>query len=118
MSAPPQTSGSAALAFWAAFAAVAGILYVVSMELNWALVTYHPRPVELDLGTQPARNGPVMYWYGWMATSVLGGLAAGLVARFAADRVPACVWLGLGWVVPALAMAAAAYFMIPFFTKG
>ena len=111
---PSSTSG---LAFWAGFALTASILYVVAMEMNWAALTYHPRPVDFDLGTQPPRDGPAMYWYGWMTTSALGGVVGGIVAAVLARQVPGRVWLGLGWVLPALAMAASLYFMIPFFTK-
>lgn len=106
------------LVLFGVFAAVFAVLYVVAMELNWAVFTYHPRPMEFDIGTQPPRNGPAMYWYGWMTTAALGGLAAGLIAMVAmARRLPAKLWLAVGWLVPAGAMVVAVYFMLPFFTR-
>lgn len=112
-----RPSSDAPLAFWATFAAVASVLYVVAMELNFAAFTYHPRLVEFGLGVEAPRSGPAMYWYGWLTTAALGGLVAGLVAVLAARRIgTANLWLAIGWLVPAAAMAAALYFMIPFFT--
>ena len=107
----------AGLVFWSAFAAVAGVLYVVAMELNWAAFTYHPRLIEFGLGVERPRSGPAMYWYGWIATATGGGLVAGMLALGAARGLAARYWLLVGWVVPAAAMIAACYFMIPFFTK-
>lgn len=106
-----------ALIFWSTFAAVAAVLYVFAMELNWAAFTYHPRLVEFGLGAERPRSGPAMYWYGWIATSIGGGLAAGAIGAMAARAVPADIWLRIGCVLPAVAMLAALYFMIPFFTK-
>jgi hypothetical protein len=115
MTASPLSTGG--LAFWTGFALTASILYVAAMEMNWAAVTYHPRLVDFDLGAQPSRDGPAIYWYGWITTSALGGILGGIVAAVLARQVSSRVWLGLGWVLPALAMAASLYFMMPFFTK-
>jgi hypothetical protein len=112
----PSISG---LAFWAAFAAVAAVLYVVAMELNWAVFTYHPRLGTFALGVEAPRSGPAMYWYGWLTTAAGGGVVAGAAASVAArarsDRTASALALWLGWLVPAGAMATALYFMIPFF---
>ena len=111
-------SSRSLLVLFGVFAAVFAVLYVIAMELNWAVFTYHPRIMEFDIGTQPPRNGPAMYWYGWMTTAVLGGIVAGIVARLAlARKFPATLWLALGWLVPAGAMVVAVYFMLPFFTR-
>jgi hypothetical protein len=108
---------TARLAFWSTFAAVACVMYVVAMEMNLAAFTYHPRLVEFAWGVERPKSGPAMYWYGWIATSALCGLAVGAVAAVAARGVGRTPWFALGWVVPAVAMLAAIYFMIPFFTR-
>jgi hypothetical protein len=107
----------ARVAFWAVFAGVAGIVYVAAMENNWAAFTYHPRLVEFAWGVERPKSGPAMYWYGWMTTSALCGLAAGAVAALAARRIGRSFWFAAGWVVPAGAMLAAIYFMLPFVTR-
>jgi hypothetical protein len=106
------------LVFFGVFAAAFAVIYVFAMELNWAAFTYHPRLVEFDIGAKPPRSGPAMYWYGWMTTSALGGLAAGGAAVAMLSRtVPAKLWFALGWLVPAGAMLVSIYFMMPFFTR-
>ena len=105
------------LAFWSVFAGVAGVIYIFAMENNWAAFTYHPRLVEFALGVERPKSGPAMYWYGWMTTSAGGGLLAGGVAALTARVVPQRLWLAFGWLVPAGAMVAAIYFMLPFFTR-
>jgi len=107
---------SASFRFCAVFGAVFAILYVVAMESNWAAFTYHPRPMEFGLGVEPARDGPAMYWYGWLATSALGGATLGLIAMALPANVPR-LWHALAWVWPRGGMIAAGYFMIPFFTR-
>ena len=65
-----------ALAFGVAYAAI----YVICTELNLPLLTYHPAIGEIDLLWQPPKRGPVMYWYGWMLTSLVGALALAWIA--------------------------------------
>lgn len=66
-----------AITFAVAYAAI----YVICTEVNLPAVTYHPVIGEVDVGWKPPRNGPAMYWYGWMLTSFF---AAGIVALAAA----------------------------------
>jgi hypothetical protein len=106
------------LIFFGVFAAAFALVYIFAMEWNLAAITYHPRPMEFDIGATPSRDGPAMYWYGWMITAACGGLIAGLVAMLVlARQVSASVWLTLGWLAPAIAMAASIYFTLPFFTR-
>jgi hypothetical protein len=107
---------SSALRFSAVFGATFAVLYVVAMEMNIAAFTYHPRLMEFGLGTEPARSGPAMYWFGWMTTSAIGGLVLGAVASILPVR-GARPWYALAWLLPLGAMLASLYFMIPFFTK-
>lgn len=96
------------------FAVVFALVYVVSEQWNIALVTYHPRPGTWDLWTQAPRNGPAMYWYGWIGTSLIGAcLACALVAPFRSLRLPSWV----GWAVPAAVMVAFVYLLRAFFLR-
>ena len=105
-----------ALRFTAVFGATFAILYVMAMEMNIAAFTYHPRLMAFGLGSDAPRSGPAMYWYGWLATAALGGLALGLLAAVLPVR-GAKLWYALGWLAPLGAMLAALYFMLPFFTR-
>jgi hypothetical protein len=59
-----------ALAFGVSYAAI----YVICTEFNLPLLTYHPVTGEIGPLWQPPKNGPVMYWYGWMLTALVGAI--------------------------------------------
>jgi len=65
-----------ALAFGVAFS----VIYVICTEVNLPLLTYHPVTGEIGPLWQPPKNGPVMYWYGWMATALIGALLLAWIA--------------------------------------
>ena len=97
------------------FAAAFAVIYVVSVEQNWALFTYHPRLGEWEWLTKPPKTGPAMYWYGWLATSFLGASAASLAWLPLVRRWPPPLWLG--WVIPLAVMASFLYFLRSFFLR-
>ena len=97
------------------FAAAFAVIYVIAEQTNWALVTYHPRIGELDWLAQPARSGPAMYWYGWIATALLGASALSLAALPLTRRWQPPVWIG--WAVPLAVMLAFVYLMRGFFLR-
>jgi hypothetical protein len=66
--------------FTIVFGVAYAVIYVISTELNLPLLTYHPVIGEVDFLWTPERRGPVMYWYGWMLTSMLGALALAWIA--------------------------------------
>ena len=97
------------------FAAAFAIIYVVAEQWNFALVTYHPRIGEIDLLTRPSRTGPAMYWYGWMATALVGAAAVSLLALPLTKRwePPAII----GWAIPLAIMVLFIYLMRTFFLR-
>ncbi|MBV8165795.1 MAG: hypothetical protein JO021_03305 [Alphaproteobacteria bacterium] len=95
------------------FAASFAVLYVLAVEGNWALVTYHPRLNEWEFLTQPARSGPAMYWYGWLGTCFLGAAAASLAALPLTRRWAPPVWIG--WAIPLAVMVVFVYLLRSFF---
>ncbi|HEY2986211.1 MAG TPA: hypothetical protein VGL11_00690 [Candidatus Binatia bacterium] len=99
------------------FAAAYAILYVASVEYNWALFTYHPALEEFGWFVEKPKEGPAMYWYGWLATSVLGALAiAGVASRLPAGWAQR-VWPGLSWVVPVAVMLVFGYLLRGYFFR-
>lgn len=84
------------------FGIAVAVLYVICDLAALPMFTYHPGTGRLDPGFAPARRdeGPAMYWYGWIATSVLGGSAIGLFAAMLPERIGAKIPLTLAWVVP------------------
>jgi len=88
------------------FSALFAVVYVVCVEMNLALFTYHPRLGQWDIGTVPARTGPAMYWFGFLAT---------LLATPLLRRMGPPVWIG--WAVPLASMLAFFWFLRSFFLR-
>jgi hypothetical protein len=99
------------------FATVAPIVYVIAVEKNFALITYHPMNYSFGLGAQPPGDGPAMYWFGWMATAALAGGAAGVIASFLPATLTRFLRPVLAWVVPAGVIAAFAYLLHDYFLR-
>jgi hypothetical protein len=97
------------------FAAAFAVVYVIAVEANWALVTYHPRIGEWEWLTRPSKSGPAMYWFGWLATSFLAASAISLLALPLTRRWQPPVWIG--WAVPLAVMAVFVYLLRSFFLR-
>ena len=97
------------------FAVVYVAVYTLAVWKNYALFTYHPAIYEWGFGVQKAKDGPAMYWYGWLATSVIVALVAGLLASL----VPAArrLWPGLAWLVPLGAILFFAWLLRGYFLR-
>ena len=110
-------STRASAVFLTAFSLLFGAIYLYVMEHNLAAFTYHPRSGEWGLGIEAPRNGPVMFLYGWIATSAALAVAGAVLALVAQLVVPAVWWLRLGWIVPLGAAVISIYLMSPFFLR-
>lgn len=97
------------------FAAAFAVIYVLAVEANWALFTYHPKLGEWGWLAQPTKSGPPMYWYGWLATSALGATTASLIAWPLVGRWSIQYWLG--WSVPLVVMLIFCYLFRGFFLR-
>jgi hypothetical protein len=106
----PATAAQAKVSAFGTFAITFGIafaiIYTLLERFNWPLITYFPSIGELDFWKAAPRPGagPPMYWYGWLANSVIAAFVVGL----AATAVPAqwmrrasvfCCLLAVLWVV-------------------
>lgn len=117
--ASPLAASAAFGTFAVVFAIAAPVIYVASEIGGFPLFTYHPGTGRLDFGFAAARpnEGPAMYWYGWLATtmicSALAGLAAAMLPRPVAARIP----LFPIWLLPPVALAILAYVLMPFWTR-
>lgn len=98
------------------FAAAFAVIYVICVEANWALFTYHPRINEWEWLTRPAKpSGPAMYWFGWLGTTILAASAVSLLALPLTRRWQPPVWIG--WAVPLAVMAVFLYLLRSFFLR-
>jgi hypothetical protein len=99
------------------FAVVYAIAYLVAVENNYALFTYHPAIGEFGALAEPSRDGPAMYWYGWMSTAGIIALVAATLARFIPQRLVQRVSAAWSWLVPIASMIAFIYILRGFFTR-
>ena len=112
-------SSTAFKTFATVFGVTAAALYVVCDMMGWPLFSYHPATNRVELFYAPPRKGegPVMYWYGWTATSMLGATVLGVLATLLPEQVTRKIPLALVWIVPVLAVPLLFYSLMPFWTR-
>jgi hypothetical protein len=117
--ASPLASSAAFGAFAVVFAIAAPVIYVASELGGFPLFTYHPGTGRIDFGFAAARanEGPAMYWYGWLATTLIGASLSGLIATLLPRTITAKLPLFLIWLLPLLVLPILAYALMPFWTR-
>ena len=103
--------------FGIVFAVVFAVVYVIAVEKNYALFTYHPAVNGFGGGVEEPKDGPAMYWYGWLATAGIVAFIVGAVASLFPESLARRLWPGWTWVVPAGVMVAFAYLLRNFFLR-
>lgn len=103
--------------FAVVFAAVYAVMYVIAMEKNYALFTYHPALEKFGFLVQKPEEGPAMYWYGWIATAGIVALAAGLLACAIPERAQRRLWSGWAWTIPLSVIVVLGYLLRGYFTR-
>jgi len=106
-----MTIGRALPVFSIAFA----IIYIASVEYNLALITYHPQIFKWGLLAEAPKEGPAMYWYGWLLTSTLGAGAIAALSLVLPARPFDRVWSILVWVTPLVMIAIITYILRGYF---
>ena len=99
------------------FAIVYAVVYVVSVWYNFALFTYHPAIGEIGWGVEKSRDGPAMYWYGWMSTALLAALAATAISAILPARLMQRLWSGWTWVVTSALLLVILYMLRNYFLR-
>lgn len=102
-------------AFAVVFSVVYAVAYVIAVESNYALVTYHPAIGEWGWLVEPPRDGPAMYWYGWIATAGIVAFVAGAIAWVLPEGAVQRLWPGWSWSVPLAVMVVFSYLLRGFF---
>lgn len=117
--ASPLASSAAFGVFAIVFAIAAPVIYVASELGGFPLFTYHPGTGRIDFGFAAARpnEGPAMYWYGWLATTLAGASVAGLIAALLPRDITAKIPLFPIWLLPLLVLPILAYALMPFWTR-
>ena len=110
MSTPSAPENDRWMSVWAMFSASFAVFYGLADVFRWPLFSYYPATGHLAWGWTPStdQDGPAMYWYGWVVTSVLLSTVIGLLA----SRLPVLArpqtWR-LSWAIPLAMVPVMAY---------
>jgi len=123
--APKPASGSSLATsakfrtFGVTFVTVGVLTYLLGIFLRFTLFSYHPVTNLFEWGIQEPHSGqgPVMYWYGWIAMAVLVAGAAGFLATLLPENLSRKIPVDLVWIVPLLASPFLVYSLWPVLTK-
>ena len=93
------------------FSAVFAILYGICDVERWPLFSYYPVTGRLTWGWTPetADDGPAMYWYGWIASSLIGATVAALAVTVLPQRIRQMISPHTAWFIPLLMIPVMAY---------
>jgi hypothetical protein len=98
------------------YAVIFTLIYTYAVYKDLALVTYHPKLGVWDLGRTPSRDGPAMYWYGFVLYAFVLAVPLTALCAFIPEKVLEKLW-SLTWLVPLVAMAAFVWLLLPYYTK-
>jgi hypothetical protein len=99
------------------FSIAFAIIYIVSVEYNLALITYHPQIFQWGPLAQAPKEGPAMYWYGWLLTSTLGAGGIAALSLVLPAKPFDRIWSILVWVVPLVMIAVIMYILRVYFLR-
>jgi hypothetical protein len=86
------------------FSLAATVSYTLAYYFNWPLLIYYPVAGEVRVLGQTAATGFPIFWYGWLASAaVIGTVAACVVPRRLAQRLP----FDLSWIIAIVMIVAA-----------
>jgi hypothetical protein len=110
-------NGNRAPVFVIVFAAVYTVVYLIAVQKNYALFTYHPALEQFGLLVEKPKEGPAMYWYGWLTTSALGALAIAAFISWLPVVSAKRLWHGCAWTVPLLVMVVFVFMLRRYFVR-
>jgi hypothetical protein len=99
------------------FSAAFAVLYVLSIDYNLALFSYHPQLNQWEFLVAASKGVTPMYWFGWLATATIGGIVAAAVASMVPPHWNRWLWSGWTWVVPLGAMLFISYVLRDYFLR-
>ena len=99
------------------FSIAFAVIYIASVWDNLALFTYHPEPDLWGPLVQPPKQGPAMYWYGWLATAALGAAAFAALALALPVKPLERAASVLVWLVPIAMIGVISYILRGYFLR-
>jgi hypothetical protein len=105
-------------AFAITFSLVGMAAYLLCLEMNWPVFTFHPATNRVVWGWEASRSGegPAMYWYGWTASTLIAAAVLGLIATKLPESTIRKIPLSLTWIAP-LACVPVLVYALRFFWR-
>ena len=119
----PATAAATPSAKFETFAIVFGLAYTVIYtlcdQMSWTLFTYYPAMHKLGFGFERPRSGegPAIYWYGWVATALVGSFVLGLAATALPEGTVRKIPFALLWIIPIFALFTLAWSLSLFYLR-
>jgi len=87
--------------------------------LSFRLIRTAKRGDDFENDCVPPRlnEGPVMYWYSWTCTTLIGATVVGFLATLLPEDMTKRIPLFLVWLLPLLAIPVLVWSLMPFWTK-
>jgi hypothetical protein len=99
------------------FSIAFAVLYVIVLDNNYALMTYHPAIGEWEWLAAKPKAGPAMYWYGVVATSAIAAAVIAAIAALVPAQWANRAWSGWTWVVPTAAILVILFILRGYFLR-
>jgi len=98
------------------FGVIFAAVYAYAVFKDIALVTYHPKIGVWDLGHTPSRDGPAMYWYGFVLFAFIVAVPMTALCALIPEKMLEKAW-SLTWLVPLVVMVSFVWLLLPYYTK-
>jgi hypothetical protein len=99
------------------FSIAFALIYIASVQYNLALFTYHPEIAQWGPLVQPPKQGPAMYWYGWLATATIGSAALAALSLALPARAVERTTSTLVWLIPIIMIGVISYILRGYFLR-
>ena len=100
------------------FAATFATAYFLSVLWNLTLLTYHPAIPEIGWGLQTSKDGPAMYWYGWIVSATLLSLASAILLTMLPRSITEKWSPDIAWITPSITILSFGWLLRSFFFRG
>jgi hypothetical protein len=84
------------------FSASFSLSYLLADVMKLPSFSYYPATHKLTWGWSPATvdDGPAMYWYGWILSSLLVALGTSYICSILPTHISRRIPLSIAWIVP------------------
>jgi hypothetical protein len=92
--------------------------YVLADIYKAPFFSYYPATHRFALGWTPSTmdDGPAMYWYGWLLTSLLIALTCALIVRMVPSSISKRMPASISWMVP-VALIPVLFYSLKFYWR-